>query len=293
MARRHFPKTEATSLLEQRIHALYKRVPGALAGAPESIHQLRVAGRRLRVTLPLCAPKPEGQRVVRARRTLRQLVRAAGSGRDLDVSLDLFEERVGALDPPSPEILVLRRGLRSARTQSRGQTMGAVLDVELAQLRRDLRASVAREGEGLFSVLLRLREAREQLGDEIRTRLADLGGRFDAAELHVVRRRIRKLRYSAEVRAALRDEPSQAPVVLRELQSSLGTINDHHVMANWLARRASRTARRRAELADEAHRESEWFRSRAMDLHREFLDRDPAGTLDRALRAMGVRRSVA
>ena len=165
--------------------------------------------------------------------------------------------------------------------------------MEIAQLRRDLRAIVARDGEGLFSVLLRLREAREQVGDEIRTRLADLGGRFDAVELHLVRRRIRKLRYSAEVRAALRDEPSQAPIVLRELQSGLGTINDHHVMASWLARRATHTARRRAALADEAHRESEWFRSRAIELHREFLDRDPAGTLDRALRAMGVRRSVA
>ena len=55
---------------------------------------MRVAGRRLRVALPLLARKPEGRRARRALRILRQLRTAAGTSRDLDVGVALFEERL-------------------------------------------------------------------------------------------------------------------------------------------------------------------------------------------------------
>ncbi|PYQ20034.1 MAG: hypothetical protein DMF81_19925, partial [Acidobacteria bacterium] len=89
-------------MLKDRIRALFRQLPKALTGDEESIHQMRVAGRRLRVALPLLARKPHGRRVRRARRILRQLTRAGGTSRDMDVSLSLFEERVKKIGPLTP-----------------------------------------------------------------------------------------------------------------------------------------------------------------------------------------------
>jgi len=75
----------AMVLLRRKVKALFRHFPAALTGHEEAIHQLRVSGRRLRIALPLLVAKPDGRRAERACRLLRQLTRAAGSSRDLDV----------------------------------------------------------------------------------------------------------------------------------------------------------------------------------------------------------------
>src|SRR5262245_39096584 len=84
----------STTLLKARIQDVFKELPKALTGDEEAIHQMRVAGRRLRVALPLLAQKPAGKRTHRTLRRLRQLTRTAGTSRDLDVVLELFEARL-------------------------------------------------------------------------------------------------------------------------------------------------------------------------------------------------------
>ena len=54
-----------TPILQERTRRLYANLPRALSGSSEHVHQMRVAARRLRVTLPLLARKPEGRRVRR------------------------------------------------------------------------------------------------------------------------------------------------------------------------------------------------------------------------------------
>ena len=55
------PADRASPLLRERVRAVFKQLPKGLAGDEEAIHQMRVAGRRLRVALPLLARKPRGQ----------------------------------------------------------------------------------------------------------------------------------------------------------------------------------------------------------------------------------------
>src|SRR5207249_2184518 len=69
-----------------RIKDLFKNLPLAMAGQEEAVHQIRVASRRLRVTLPMAALKPKGQRVKRAVRRLKELTRVAGASRDFDIA---------------------------------------------------------------------------------------------------------------------------------------------------------------------------------------------------------------
>lgn len=284
----------STPLLKERIQALFRQVPQGLAGHEEAIHQMRVAGRRLRVALPLLARKPKGKRVRRALRVLGELTRVAGTSRDLDVISTLLSEELASTPVPSREARLLRGRLVSARRRSRVRMAEALLDLEIARLRRDLRAVVRRRGEDLFTVLSRLYREREREGDGLLGSIVGLGDRFDPERLHDLRKRARRLRYAAEVGAALRGSASPAPEIFRELQGQLGAIHDAHVLAGWLGAQAERTERvGQSVLAAEAHRLEQVFLERALTAHRSLIDRGLVETADRALAAMGRVRSVA
>jgi CHAD domain-containing protein len=152
MPRSHPSADRATPLLRERVRVLYRHLPRALGGVEEEIHQMRVAGRRLRVALPLLTQKPRGRRVKRALSLLRELTRAGGVSRDLDVGLSLLVERLRGLGPSRERRLLLRR-FRSARTRSRSTMAAALLDLDIAKLRRHFRVITGRRAEGTFSVI--------------------------------------------------------------------------------------------------------------------------------------------
>ncbi len=284
----------ASQILTQRTRRLFRHLPKALAGHEEQIHQMRVAARRLRVALPLLARKPRGKRVRRALEVLRELTRAGGGSRDLDVSLALFEERLREAEGATPERKALRRSLAGAQSRSRTQMAEAMLDLEIASLRRDLGAIQAKGSAPVFTVFLRLRKQAEKAHLALVTELDAIGERFDAPGLHQVRIGCRQLRYTAEVLDTLRDQQSEAPSALRELQESLGRLHDAHVLACWLAYEAEKAqARGRKTLAETAQREREFFVSRAEDLHRAFLATNPKALLARVLAIMIPSRSAA
>jgi CHAD domain-containing protein len=254
---------------------------------------MRVAGRRLRVALPLLAKKPAGKRVRRALRILRQLTRAAGTSRDLDVSVDLLQARLRA-QSPSPEHSLLQRRLRAARRRSRTRMAEALMDLEIARLRQDLRTIVSRRAEDVFTVLSRLREARDFQGQILLAGFEELGDRFDPVGLHRLRRRARRLRYVAELGDLLRGEESEAPALWKSLQDEIGLIHDHQVLAAWLGGQARAAAARGQEaLAALARGEQAAVLDIGSALHRTLLGRRPAEVVTRALEAMGRPRVAA
>jgi CHAD domain-containing protein len=204
-----------TPLLKDRVRGLFRQLPPALAGDEEAIHQMRVAGRRLRVALPLLARKPNGRRARRARRILQELTRAAGTSRDLDVGLGLFEARLKERAETDAERRLLRQRLRSARRRSRLRMAEALMDIDIARVRRDLRVVMSRRGELVFTALLRLREARDLRGTAILEALSALGDAFDPAALHRLRIRLRRLRYAAELAEKLTGQTTEAPGLFR------------------------------------------------------------------------------
>jgi CHAD domain-containing protein len=283
-----------TKLLAARVRDFFRYLPVALAGNEEAVHQLRVTGRRLRVALPLLARKPQGKRLRRGRKRLRELVRTAGGSRDLDVSLSLFEARLPEGEALTPAHRTLRRRLRGACTRTHTRMGNSLLDLDLASLRRDLRRIVARRGDGLFVVFARLREARDLDGAALLQELRALGDRYEPVALHRLRIRARHLRYLAELVAALKDQPSRAPGLLKELQDHLGRIHDTHVLAEWLARQAEADAARgRVELAAAARRMEAAQRAASRALHTSLVEHGPAQLLNSALEAMGFTRHAA
>ncbi len=284
----------STPLIKQRIRELFRHLPRALAGEEEPVHQMRVAGRRLRIALPLAARKPDGQCARRALAILRQLTQAAGTSRDLDVATALFERHVRPGHGATTEQRTLRTRLRGARTRSRTRMAEALLDIEIARLRRDLRKMLGRKGEVLFTVVLRLRDTREARGARVLEALAALGDRYDPVALHDLRKRLRKLRYAAEVTEAVMDQKTPAPALFKELQEQLGQIRDRFVVAEWLGRQAA-TARARGQdaLAAAAAELEGFFLEASRAEHRAFLEHSPVERVREGLLAMGPTRSSA
>jgi CHAD domain-containing protein len=281
-----------TPLLQERVRVLFRHLPGAVAGEEGPVHQMRVSGRRLRVALPLVARKPLGRRVRRALKGLRTIVRAAGSGRDLDVSSSLFEDRARGDNEPETRKLLMR--LRAARRRSRARMAGELLDLPIARLRRDLRQVAARGAEPLFTAHVRLRAFREEVGARLLYEIAELGDRFEVEILHQLRRRARRLRYAAELGDALRGQPSGAPAAFKDLQDQLGLIHDEHVLAQWLGGQAAAAERKGEQLLASRAREHEaWFRASASARHAAFVAAGPSERVRAALDAMAGSRSAA
>jgi CHAD domain-containing protein len=273
--------------LKERVRRLFREFPGALAGEEEPVHQVRVASRRLRVALPLLASKARGRRVKRARAILGELTRAAGTGRDLDVLVRLFERRLAGLDTPSTEQREILRRLRVARNRSRSHLADGILDLDIDRLRRDLRRIRARGPADATTILERIREEQEQDGRELLEGLAAVGGRYDPETLHALRRQIRRLRYTAEVDDAVRSGESGASTAWKKLQDAIGALHDAHVLAVWLdelARRAS--ARGQRSLAAAARTERTVFEDEGRRLHRELLRTRPTEIVVQALRTV-------
>jgi len=288
------PDDRTSLLLDDRVKRVFRELPGAVAGQEEPVHQVRVAGRRLRVSLPLLARKGQGRRVRRALKVLRQLTRAVGAGRDMDVILGLFDDRLAVLKAPSAEQRALLSRLRSARARSRAQVADSVLDLDIDGLRRDLRRLLQGGAAGSAAVLARARAVREEEGAELLRGFSQVGERYRPEALHALRRRVRRLRYAAEVEDVVRGDESRAPVLWKRLQDGIGVIHDHHVLASWFEEQARATeARGDALLARAARRERSAFTSLGRLLHRALLETKPADLALRALQAMARGRSIA
>jgi CHAD domain-containing protein len=283
-----------TPLMRARVREVFRHLPKALGGDEEAIHQMRVAGRRLRVALPALGRRPNGKRVRRALTELRRLTRAAGGSRDFDVMLGIFEERVQHVRTHTPEQAVLLRRLRAARTRSRGRMAEELLDLEIARMRRDLRAILARKGERLFAVLLRLGQMEGTESGALLATFETLGTRFDPDALHRLRIRARRLRYAAELEGDLTKHRSDAPEALKDLQEQLGRIRDLYLVSVWFAGQASAAdARGQAALAGEARKQEAHFLQQSRAQHRELLGTDPLARLGVALKSLGQQRPAA
>jgi len=288
------PDDRASLLLEDRVKRVFRELPGALAGHEEPVHQVRVAGRRLRVALPLLVRRGGKRPVARALRVLRKLTRSVGEGRDMDVVLGLFEDRLATFKSPSAEQRSLLSRLRAARARSRAQVAEDVLDLDIDGLRRNLRRLLRRGAADSATVLTRVRALREAEGAELLRGFSHVGERYLPVALHALRRRVRRLRYAAEVEDVVRGEESRAPVLWKRLQDGIGVIHDHHVLACWFEAQArAAEARGDALLARAARRERSAFTSLGRLLHRALVETKPADLALRALQAMARGRWIA
>jgi CHAD domain-containing protein len=204
--------------------------PGVRDADRESIHEARVAIRRIRAALGAFTT-PDSD----ATKLCRYLGRALGRVRELDVTDGVLDEIGTRLPPAACAVAGVRRDLGRNRLEASRRLVKALDDLELRPLAR-----LARPHR---RVLTFWKDWRTGLFDALATHSQALRAAADEApavympnRLHRVRIALKKLRYTLEVadaaalpveRAMMRD--------LRKTQDSLGRIHDIHV-----ARRAVR-----------------------------------------------------
>jgi CHAD domain-containing protein len=248
-------------------HELLRHDPGSRLGEdPENLHQLRVAGRRLRAFLRVGRRlfDPAWEADVRA--GLRQLAGASGPVRDFDVLLERLRAEVGDLDP------VEREG-------------GESLLAELESERRDLQRELVRVlGDPAYLLLLeRLAppmhvveqpvriSLRKRAARELRRLVSEverLGDSPADEALHALRIRVKRVRYATEL--AGRRSRRAGPVIdaAKRLQDVLGDHQDAAVAEEHLRRLVERDVS--ASAAFVAGRLAERQRLRRDELRREL-----------------------
>lgn len=218
------------ALLRARTDDLARHLPGAIDGEHRGVHQGRVASRRLREALPVAggAALP----AARARKTLRQITRALGPVRELDVALAHLESGLAGARIPRAAVERVRAHVRAERERRRERMLARLARVDLASAMKRMERIAAGTAPRLSA------SAREALGRRVRARAQDLhaaiaraGTLYHPDRLHEVRIAAKKLRYVLEVAsAAALAGVTEDLRLLKRAQEDLGIMHDYQIL---------------------------------------------------------------
>jgi len=243
-------------LIRQRLGALSRTLPPARAGDVTSVHQARVATRRLREALPLIA---RGSSLQKHRRRVRRLTRALGPVRELDVALLTLDEFDGTqgtapsrsgrqgtapsrsgqqAEVPRAGVLSLQQAIRQERTRLQVDMRRTIDRTRLPKLSEKLVAAARKrdkEGPGRRTVdpkqLAAARDRAARRAERLRIKIESAAAIYLADRLHEVRIAAKKLRYALEiVRDLSRSRATARILTLKRAQDLLGRIHDLEVL---------------------------------------------------------------
>ena len=235
--------------------------PAVRASDPEGVHQMRVGVRRLRAVIAVFSELLECRQTEQIKRDLKWLAGKLGPVRDLDVFLKGTIDSFGGADPAMPGL----SELRSEAVYRRDIAADAAKDaIESARYRLLVLAVLEWIEDGKWLKQSRpggddrtIKEFAARLFDR-RTRKARnkarKAGKLDAGQRHRLRIAIKKLRYSLYFFESVFDRPRRARALsrykkyLKDLQDSLGALNDITVHQKLAARLAAGSSGARPEL---------------------------------------------
>jgi CHAD domain-containing protein len=215
-----------------------------LGGDTEHVHKARVAARRLRSDVRTFRRVLDRDWCSRIREELRWLASALGEVRDADVLLGELRKQASGLpevDAAAADALLAQLSQERKRANER---LLAVLDSDrYIALLNELTAGasdppLARSlaetdtaARTLFPRLLRKPWRR------LRQTVLDLGDAPSDEDLHLVRKRAKAVRYTAEAAAPVIGKPAPSlAVAMENLQGTLGALHDAVVAEAWLRR---------------------------------------------------------
>ncbi len=218
--------------IASRHEALAAHVDAARRGDVTGVHQARVATRRLREVVPVLGAGLRGARRGWLRRRLRDLTRALGAVRELDVLLAMIADRPlsGAAaarlrDEWSEQVAGRRRAPARALRRILDPAALASLHERLDALEAMREASPDSRWRKALARQLAVR------ADTLRDRIERTGALYHPGALHDVRIAAKQLRYALE----LTDETGLARVkpslrTLKSAQDALGRLHDLDVL---------------------------------------------------------------
>ena len=268
------------------MQAFGKVLPQLRDGDVEGIHRTRVATRRLREALPVVAGAAAGSR--KLRRTLRDLGRALGPVREIDVSLALLEELDGTGRFERASLDRLARELAHDRDAAWTGARRTLEDVDphalMARLRSVVAALQTPRGEarppGAAAVewlpLLHLHASRR--AGQVTAAVEEAGALYLPERLHRVRIAVKKLRYARELveEANGARRPSVRLRLLKDLQEMLGRLHDVQVLIDRTRRLQASMPQPRLTTWSELHILQRALEDECRELHAAYMGRRDA-----------------
>ena len=211
------------------------------AGDPEGIHQMRVGLRRLRAMVGLLGDHSEELNKLSSK--AKEYAGILGEARDLDVFEEEILSPVAALDLLDVDLAPIVSALKRARKAAWTHVRAALSEPEFTKFLLTLACEIealraAGKGGDLGAAA---REAGAARLEKAAARAGKLGRKFAALPppaRHELRKRLKKLRYAAQVFEPLFKSGKTAPYLthLGALQDSLGALNDVAAAEETLAR---------------------------------------------------------
>ena len=235
----------AKSLLKQ-LNRLVKQVEGAkIAKDPECIHQMRVASRHLRSSLPIfkeCFP----QNHKKWRKEIKKITKELGTARDLDVQIIFLEDFIKKMNQHQDTRGISRLILRQKQARQKQQKkVNKAIDIfqssgivdEITQISRQIIGqSKLKKLPSRYVINL------PAIVDLINTHLADILSYEDFIydpgsdiQLHNLRKACKRLRYTLELFEPLYQSKLKDPIKkMKHFQTLLGDIHDCDVWRDFL-----------------------------------------------------------
>lgn len=233
--------------LEQQVEALKRHDPGVREDAPDAVHQLRVAARRIRSALATFQTLADTGAAGFLRRELQWLAGTVGEARDNEV---MRTRLLGLISAEPAELLLgqvaqhIEERLGAVGREARAKGLAALDSTRYFRLLDSLDAFLA--GPPLTEAAGE--EARRTIGRLVSKELKRLkreAGALDVdspgpgsdAALHDVRKRAKRLRYAAEASAPILGK--RAATLARAAEEVQESLGDHHdsVVTRELLRR--------------------------------------------------------
>ena len=232
-----------SQLLRRHFDDVLTYLKGAFDGDAESVHQARIATRRLREVLPLV----DNEHVERAAGALRTAGRQLGRVRELDVVGGLLLAMSDRLPhTAATELHALRQAIDQHQRDARRRMVKRIERLDLPAIRDVLAGSngPSRAWKWLPPISGRLASSwSEPVWARIVTRSQDAATAAERApaiyfpnRAHKARIAIKKLRYAVEIAAETGIwRPDRILKDLRKLQGILGDIHDLQVLGDFAA----------------------------------------------------------
>ena len=229
--------------LRRAISAFLTHQRLAVSGKPRSVHEARVASRRLREILPSLPADPRVDRAA-LRREIRRAARALGRVREMDVALDLAARHIvprgwsrDMATRVARELAKTRADRHETLVKKHGPDRRQDLGRQLRALGRWAGANAQTSAVG--GALAARRRARART---LRQALEAAGFVYEPSTLHGVRIATKKLRYTLEwTRTVAGSGTIEAQIAdLKGAQQLLGELNDLHTLQTYVRAIAAR-----------------------------------------------------
>jgi len=231
-------RTKLSKMARKRLERFVTLFPKVLVSdSPETIHDLRVASRRLQQALRLLLPSSKFSGARRLMRTPRKVRRAFGACRNLDATLGLVDKKLAAAATGS-----LRQSWDTVRLWLEQKRWTELERARRELIRHDLIDFIVRVQTRLESIDLEPKNI-GTLGEKARDAFAAWKNALESAkadpqvkQIHAFRVAGKRLRYRAESLAELGDTSVKRLVQgLKALQDDLGDWHDRCVLRRQVA----------------------------------------------------------